>query len=118
MSGFRGSTLAVRFLCELGMLAALGDAGFTLGSGAFAWVLGMGAPLIAILIWGALIAPKARHPLAPVPRLGLEVILLGAAVTGLVAAGQPVIGVLLGALALTTSLLTALQEARERAGGG
>ncbi len=33
MSGLRGVTLAVRFLCELAMLAALAYWGFSVGDG-------------------------------------------------------------------------------------
>ena len=47
MSGLRGVTLTVRFLCELAMLAALAFWGFTAGEGLLAWVLGIGAPVLA-----------------------------------------------------------------------
>ena len=47
MSGLRGITLTVRFLCELAMLAALAFWGFTAGEGLLAWVLGIGAPVLA-----------------------------------------------------------------------
>ena len=50
MSGLRGVTLAVRFVCELAMLAALGYWGFTVGDGLGAWVLGVGAPLLAAVV--------------------------------------------------------------------
>jgi hypothetical protein len=46
MSGLRGVTLTVRFLCELAMLAALAFWGFTAGEGLLAWVLGIGAPVL------------------------------------------------------------------------
>jgi hypothetical protein len=52
VSGLRGVTLTVRFLCELAMLAALAYWGFTVGDGAGAWVLGVGAPLLAAVVWG------------------------------------------------------------------
>jgi hypothetical protein len=34
------------------MLAALAYWGFTVGDGAGAWVLGVGAPLLAAVVWG------------------------------------------------------------------
>ena len=52
MSGLRGVILAVRFLCELAMLAALAYWGFTAGDGAGAWLLGVGAPLLAAVVLG------------------------------------------------------------------
>jgi hypothetical protein len=59
VSELRGSTLAVRFLCELSMLAALAFWGFQVGDGVGAWMLGIGAPLLAAAVWGAFVAPKA-----------------------------------------------------------
>jgi hypothetical protein len=51
LSGLRGVILTLRFLCELAMLAALAYWGFTVGDGAGAWVLGVGAPLLAAVVW-------------------------------------------------------------------
>jgi hypothetical protein len=57
--------------------------GFTVGDGAGAWVLGVGAPLLAAVVWGALVAPNARWPV-PIPtRVAIELVLFGAA------AGRP-----------------------------
>ena len=52
MSGLRGVSLRVRFLCELVMLAALAYWGFTVGDGIGAWVLGI-VPMLAAVVWGA-----------------------------------------------------------------
>jgi Protein of unknown function (DUF2568) len=72
--------------------------------------LGVGAPLLATIVWGALVAPKARWPL-PIPtRVVIDLILFGAAAGALAVAGQPVLAVVLGVAALTTSLLNASQE--------
>jgi hypothetical protein len=110
VSGLRGVTLTVRFLCELAMLAALGFWGFTIGGGAGAWVLGIGAPLLAAIVWGAWVAPKARWPV-PIPtRVAIELVLFGAAAGGLAVAGQPLAAVVLGVAGLATSLLNAAQE--------
>jgi hypothetical protein len=110
VSGLRGVTLTVRFLCELAMLAAFAYWGFTVSDGIGAWVLGVGAPLLAAVVWGAWVAPKARWPV-PIPtRVVIELVLFAAAVGALVAAGQPVLAVVLGVAALVTSLLNASQE--------
>jgi hypothetical protein len=115
VSGLRGVTLTVRFLCELAMLAALAYWGFSVGDGVAAWLLGIGAPLLAAGIWGALVAPKARWPL-PLPlRVLVELLLFGVAAGALAVAGQPVLAVVLGVAALATSLLNAAQERRLRA---
>jgi hypothetical protein len=110
VSGLRGVTLTVRFLCELAMLAALAYWGSTVGDGA--WVLGVGAPLLAAAAWGAWVAPKARWPV-PIPtRVVIELVLFGAAVGALAVAGQPLAAAVLGVAALASSLLNAAQERR------
>jgi Protein of unknown function (DUF2568) len=110
VSGLRGVTLTVRFLCELAMLAALAYWGFTVGDGIGTWVLGLGAPLMAAVVWGAWVAPKARWPVPMPVRVVIELVLFGAAAGALAVAGQPVLAVVLGVAALVTSLLNASQE--------
>jgi hypothetical protein len=69
MSGLRGVVLTVRFLCELAMLVALAYWGLTAFDGAVSYFAGVGAPLVAILVWAQFVAPKARHPVSlPVSR--------------------------------------------------
>lgn len=36
--------------------------GFSEQSGAVQWVLGLGAPLVAAVVWGGYIAPNATYP--------------------------------------------------------
>lgn len=100
----RGVVLAVRFACELGMLAALTAAGFALGQGTLGWALGLGAPVLAGAVWGMFVAPKAMRPV-PVPvRLAIELTLFGVATAGLAYAGRPGLALVLGAASLVTSL--------------
>jgi hypothetical protein len=114
MSGLRGVTLTVRFLCELAMLAALAFWGFGAAQGAGAWALGIGAPLLAAAVWGAFVAPKARWPVPAPLRVAIELVLFGLAATALAAAGQPAAAVVLGVAGVATSLLN---EAQERQAG-
>ena len=80
--------LAVRFLLELAALVALGYWGFRTGQGALMKiVLGLGAPLLVAVLWGAFVAPKAARRLADPARLALEVAIFAAATLALVAAG-------------------------------
>ena len=82
--------LGARFLLELSMLGALGYWGFTASD---AWpvriLLGLGAPLAALIVWGVFVAPRASRLLADASRLVLEVLLFGAASVALVAADRP-----------------------------
>ena len=115
MSGLRGVVLTVRFLCELALLAALAYWGLSVGNGGTPWLLGIGAPLVAAIVWGALVAPKARWPLPLQVRLVTELLLFAAAARALAVAGQPVLAVVLAGVALATSQLNAAQEHRSRA---
>ena len=86
----------VRFLLELCALAALGYWGFVTGQGmAIKWLLGLGAPLLAAVAWGAFVAPKARWPAREPWRLLVEILVFGAASIALWAAGQPLLAVVL-----------------------
>ncbi len=72
MTLLRAANAGATFFLELGALAALaalGSWGFRAGSGPIvATGLGVGAPLLAALLWGAFVAPKAAVPLpAPLP---------------------------------------------------
>lgn len=72
--------LALRFGMELAMLFALGYWGFKTGSSAgMRWLLGIGAPLLAAVVWGMLMAPRASRRLQGGWFLLVELILFGLA---------------------------------------
>ncbi len=98
--------LALRFLLELGLLAALAYWGFQTGVGLPARLgLGLGAPLLAAVVWGLFVAPASRRRV-PLPwRLVLEAALFGAAVAGLAAAGQPTVAWAFGLLVVVNTAL-------------
>jgi Protein of unknown function (DUF2568) len=108
----RGVTLTVRFLCELGMLAALAFWGFGAGEGLGAWLLGLGAPALAAAVWGAFVAPKARWPVPAPVRVAIELVLFAAAAGALAAAAQSAAGMVLAVAGGATSLLNEFQERR------
>jgi hypothetical protein len=68
----------LRFGLELAMLASLAHWGFSEQSSAVQWVLGLGAPLVAAVVWGRFIAPKASHPTPGSVAAGSEVAVFGA----------------------------------------
>ena len=110
LHGLRGATLTARFLCELAMLAALAFWGYVVGEGPWAWLLGVGAPALAAVVWGTFVAPKARIPVSAPLRVQIELVLYALAAVGLGAAGQPVAAVILAAAGLVTSVLNDRQE--------
>jgi hypothetical protein len=113
VDGLRVTILAIRFLCELGLLVGLAYWGFTVGEGATAWLLGLGAPAVTAVVWGLFVAPKARYPVSMPIRLTIEFDLFILATLALWFAGSHVAGLLLGVLGATTSGLNALLENRE-----
>ena len=112
MRGLRGVTLTARFLSELAMLAALAFWGYVVGEGPWAWLLGVGAPALAAVVWGTFVAPRARIPVSAPVRVQIELVLYALAAVGLGSAGQPVAAVVLGVAGLVTSVLNDVQERR------
>ena len=94
------------------MLAALAYWGFTVGGNlGIKLVLGLGAPLVAIVAWGALVAPKRKIRLPDMARMSVEVVLFGLAVWGLVAADARGWAIALAAAAaLNIAALFALRQ--------
>lgn len=102
MSGpvYLQANLALRFLLELCVLAALFYWGLRIGGGPVAGLaLGIGTALPAAFVWGMFASPRARIPLPLAGRLAVELVFFGSAAAGLYATGHPVLGVLLLVLA-------------------
>jgi hypothetical protein len=75
-----GANIALRFLLELWILAALGYWGFQTGRGTIIRIsLGLGAPLLAAVFWGVFIAPGSDMQVSEPLRLALEVVVFGSA---------------------------------------
>lgn len=86
----KGTNLTLRFLLELCAVGALGYWGFESGGGWAAKIaLGLGAPLLAAVVWGTLVSPKAPVQVSVLPRLLLELAVFGAAAAALYASGHP-----------------------------
>lgn len=93
MDVLKGINLAVRFLLELCMLAAVGYWGFKTQSGwGMKLMLGIGLPVLIAVVWGLFVAPRAIYPLSGIPHLVLALILLGSGVVALFASGNPTLG--------------------------
>lgn len=82
--------LLVRFLIELCALAALGYWGFHNGNGTvLKIVFGIGAPLLAAIIWGAFVAPRASIQVPGWLHLLLEIVVIGSGAIALYFSKQP-----------------------------
>jgi hypothetical protein len=100
------ANLLVRFLLELCILGSLGYWGFQTSYGLLAKiVLGLGAPLIAAIVWGTFVSPKAAMPL-PVPMwILVQAWVFGAALAALAANGRPTLAWALGVAAVVNGVL-------------
>src|SRR5947209_8303659 len=101
--------LALRFLLEVCAVAAVGYWGFHTGQGTLAkLVLGLGGSLLVIVVWAAFVAPKAAVSLPQAMRFLLGLVVLLAAATALVAAGQSTLGIVFAILIVINAVLLAL----------
>ena len=90
LSALQTTNLAAAFLLELCALAALGYWGFHTGDGLLAKLaIGIGAPLLAAIVWGLFVAPQATVPLGQPWHVLIEALVFGCAAVALYAAGQP-----------------------------
>ncbi|HNO94537.1 MAG TPA: YrdB family protein [Anaerolineales bacterium] len=93
MDALRYLNLALRFLLELCMLAAVGFWGFKTHQ---TWLLkilfGIGLPLLIAIVWGTFLAPRATRPLTGASFLTLELILFSSGAIALFASGKPTLG--------------------------
>lgn len=109
----RSINLALRFVLELVVLVALALWGFNASDElVMQLLLGLGAPAIAIAVWGTFVAPKAARRLEDPTRLALEIVVFGAGVVAFVAGGQLLLGVLLGVAAAISLALMFLWDQR------
>jgi hypothetical protein len=68
--------------------------------------LAFAAPLVAAFVWGVFVSPKARFPLSPPLWVAVQVVLFGAAVGGLIATDNVLLGVIFGiAVAVNLALV-------------
>lgn len=90
----KNANLALAFFLELAVLAALGYWGFSTGQGTLAKIgLGIGVPVLAVVVWALFGAPQAAWRLQGPWFLLLRVAFFGSAAIALFAASQRVLGV-------------------------
>ena len=107
----KSTNLLVRFLLELCALGALGYWGFAVGESMLLKILlGIGAPLLAAVVWGLFVAPKAAIPLDLPLRLIPEILVFGSAVLALFATGHPVLGTSLLVVSVVNRVLVLAWE--------
>jgi Protein of unknown function (DUF2568) len=109
----KAANLVLRFLLELGALAALAYGGFNAGSSeAIHWLLGIGLPLLAVVVWGLFIAPRRRYEVPNAVWVLLQVLIFGGAVVALLTTGQTTLAFVFAASVLLNATLMVLWHQR------
>ena len=95
--------LAVRFILELAGMVALGWWGWNQGEGILRFLLALGIPFLAAVLWGTFAVPddpsrsgEARVPVPGIVRLMLELAFVGLATWSLFATGLTTLGWIYG----------------------
>ena len=109
MSALKNANLALRFLLELCALAALGYWAFATQPGwLLKWLLGIGLPLLAAVVWGVFGSPRASIPVRGLGQIALEVLVFGSGALALALAGRPLLGALFAALLIINRVLVSV----------
>ena len=105
---FHWTNLAIAFLLELCALAALGYWGVWVGGSLLTkTALGIGAPLLAAILWGVFAAPRGTDTGALVG-LVVKVIVFGSAVAALYTTDHRGLAIAFAVIVLLNSLLVRL----------
>ena len=105
---FHWANLTLAFLLELCALAALGYWGVSVGGGLVTKAaLGLGAPLLAAVLWGLFAAPRAPESV-PLVGLGVKFIVFGSAVVALYATGHRTLAIVFAVIVVANGALIRL----------
>ena len=106
MAVLKGINLGLSFLLELAMLVAYGYWGFNTGSSTIVhWILGLGVPVIAIIIWSIYNAPMSKRRLPRTPRTILEVVMFSLGALALAVSGQTIWAIVFAVLIVINQIL-------------
>lgn len=98
------ASLALRFIVELGGVAAAGYAGYqAVGGGARGAVVGVAAAAALVTVWGLALAPTAANGLTRTTRTTLGTAVLVLAALALATTGQPGLGIGFGAVVIANA---------------
>ena len=102
----KGINTTLSFLLELAMLIALGYWGFYGDKSDLAkWMLGIGLPLLAVVVWGLLFAPRAVYRLKSISGNFLSLLLFLLAAAALFYTKHPVLAIVFAITAIVNRVL-------------
>ncbi|PPF19743.1 4-amino-4-deoxy-L-arabinose transferase [Rathayibacter sp. AY1C3] len=100
-----GPNAILRFLLELVALATFALWGFASWDLPWNIVLGIGAPVVAALIWALFLSPRAVLAIDVYGRSLIELLVMGAAALAWLDLGQPVVAIVFGVLAVVSGVI-------------
>jgi len=112
MALLQNANLALAFLLELVAIASFAYWGFTVSDSTILnIVLGIGTPIVAIVLWGIFAAPKSERRLKGSAYLIFKVVFFVLAIAALIAAGSVTLGVIFAVVfAVNTALAYAWHQ--------
>ncbi|MCZ8513144.1 YrdB family protein [Paenibacillus filicis] len=106
VSLLKSLNLILRFLLEVCVVIALGYWGFKTGSSTAAkYIIGLGTPLLIMVVWGTFGSPGASIPLVGWPLLMLEIVIFGLAVAALYGTSLPKLAAVMGGVFVINRIL-------------
>ena len=106
IEAIKSLNLGLRFILEMGALGAVGFWGFQLDRGAAVrWIVGIGTPLVVVVVWSVFIAPGSDNALSQTTRMWVGTFVLAACAAALAAARQPVLAGIFAAGIVANALL-------------
>ena len=104
-------TPVLAFLIEIVVIIAFGYWGFHLSNSTLVhWGVGLGAPLVVIVLWWRFAAPKASGRLSRIPLLIFKIIIFTLSAIAFFAAGSHKTAFILEAIALLSAILSFVWE--------
>ncbi|WEK13681.1 MAG: YrdB family protein [Candidatus Microbacterium phytovorans] len=94
------------FVCELFALATLALWGFTAWALPWNIVFGIGAPVVAILVWALFVSPRAVVAVHPFVRALVELLVYASATIAWWSMGNAAIGIVFGIVAVTVGVIS------------
>ena len=110
MVAVSAANLALKFALEIAALVAFAYWGGTVGSGAVPVLLGIGAPLLAAILWGTFAAPRAKRRLPLALRAPFELAVFALAALALLTASTVAAIVFASLVIVNSALLTVLGQ--------
>ncbi|PWC06992.1 YrdB family protein [Mycetocola zhujimingii] len=100
----------LRLFLELFAIVSLGIWGFLAWSLPWNFVIGIGAPVIAILLWGLFRSPKAVFHIDPYGKALIELAVMGAAALAWWDLGVPFVALVFGVVAVISGVVNGRRE--------